>query len=80
MFTTRTALVSAATVVLVGLGGSPSTGSPTCACSPPSHFTTVQVTAAAGSAFAVPLQALAGRTLAQYLDDHMAPRLSFPDV
>jgi hypothetical protein len=67
MFTTRTALVSTTVVALMGLTGSPATASPTREGSPSRGLAP-----AAASLYAVPLEALGGLTLAQYLSDHMA--------
>jgi hypothetical protein len=81
MFPTRTALVcTATTLVVMGLTGSPASASPTCECSPPTHERNVGAASALTSLYADPLEALGGRTLAQYLSDHMAHRLSLPGV
>ena len=75
MFTTRTALVSTATFVLMGLAGSPATASPTRESSSSTREGTVAVAPAAPSSYADPLVALGGLTLAQYLSDLMARRV-----
>ena len=80
MFPTRTALVSAATLIVMGLTGSPATASPTCKCSPPIYEGNGGVTSAPTSPYADPLAALGGHTLAQYLSDHMTRRLTLPGV
>ena len=80
MFTTRTALVSTATLVLMGIAGSPATASPTREGSSPARGGTVAVAPAAPSSYGAPLEALGGRSLAEYVSDHMAGRLSFSGV
>jgi hypothetical protein len=75
MFTTRTALVSTATLALIGLAGSPAIASPAREASSSTREGTVAVAPAAPSSYAAPLEALGGLTLAQYLSDHMARRV-----
>ncbi len=76
MLSTRTALVSTATLVLTVLAGSPVHASPARDESSPPREGTVAVAPAATSPYAEPLEALGGRCLAQYLSDHTARRLS----
>ena len=75
MFTTRTALVSTATLALIGLTAAPATASPTREGPHSTHRTTIEVAPAATALYADPLEALGGLTLAQYLSDHMARRV-----
>jgi len=75
MFTKRTALVSTASLVLMGLTGSPAIASPTRESSSSTREGNVAVAPAKPSSYADPLEALDGLTLAQYLSDHMARRV-----
>ena len=77
MFTTRTALVSTATIVLMGIASPPATASPT---RENSTTRTTHAVASDATSYAYPLEALGGRTLAQYLNDYMANRLPIPGV
>ena len=77
MFTTRTALVSTATLILMGITSSPATASPT---RENSTTRSIHAVASEATSYAYPLEALGGRTLAQYLNDYMANRLPVPGV
>ena len=70
--TTTTAGIVTVTAAIAALAGTaaPAQAQPTCTDG------TVRCTAASVSPYAEPVDALGGRTLAQYLADHIARRLS----